>query len=107
VLASSPRQALALLNCAEVIARRYTTNLTKRLLKARLAGAAIVREAEERPIDMILIANSPACIRGGVNQLDSTVEYVLRNALCEVLLLSKGQSAAIVSNTGEMKETTE
>lgn len=99
------REALALLGRAEVIARRYTTNLTKRILKARLAGAAIVREAEERPIDMILIANSPTRIRSGVHQIDPTVEYVLRNAPCEVLLLSQGQSAAMVRNMGEMEES--
>src|SRR5690349_2925304 len=92
------RQALALLGCAEEVARCYTTNLTKHLLKARFAGVAIVREAEERAIDMILIANAPTRVRGGVHQLDPTVEYVLRNAPCEVLLLSQGQSAAIGRN---------
>ncbi|GHO48309.1 hypothetical protein [Ktedonospora formicarum] len=51
---------------------------------------AIVREAQERAIDMILIANSPARIRGGGHQLDPAVEYVLKNALCEVLVLSAG-----------------
>jgi nucleotide-binding universal stress UspA family protein len=101
------RQALALLSRAEDVARRYTTNLTKHLLKARFAGVAIVREAEERAIDMILIASSPTRVRGGVHQLDPTVEYVLRNAPCEVLLLSQGQSATIVRNKGEMEETTE
>lgn len=96
------RQALALLNRAEVIAQRYTSNLTKRILKARLAGAAIVREAEERPIDMILIANNPARMRGSMQQLDPAVEYVLRNAPCEVLLLSKGQA---MQNVGEKQES--
>jgi nucleotide-binding universal stress UspA family protein len=99
------RQALALLNHAEEIARRYTTDLTKHLLKARLVGVAIVHEAEERAIDMILMANSPAHARGGVHQLDPTVEYVLRNAPCEVLLLSQGQSATRVRNKGEIEET--
>jgi nucleotide-binding universal stress UspA family protein len=101
------RQALALLNHAEEIARRYTTNLTKHLLKARFAGVAIVREAEERAIDMILIANSPTRVRSGMHQLDPTVEYVLRNAPCEVLLLSQGQSAVIVYNQIEVQEATE
>ena len=94
------RQARALLNRTEAIARRYTTNLTKRILKARLAGTAIVREAEERPIDMILIANSPTRIRDGLQQLDPIVEYVLRNAPCEVLVLSQGQSAAMPQREG-------
>ena len=63
-----------------------------------------MREAEERPIDMILIANSPARIRGGVRQLDPTVDYVLRNAPCEVLVLSQGQTAAMAQSAGEMEE---
>ena len=99
------RQALALLKRAETIVRRYTTNLTKRILKARLAGAAIVCEAEERPVDMILIANSPTRIRGGVHQLDPTVEYVLRNAPCEVLVLSQGHATATMQSTGETEES--
>jgi len=99
------RLALALLDRAEVIARRYTTNLTKRILKARMAGLAIVGEAEERPIDMILIANSPTRMRRGMQQLDPAVEYVLKNAPCEVLVLSQGQRAVISQRTGEMKES--
>ena len=98
------RRALALLKRAEVVARRYTTNLTKRILKARFAGVAIVREAEERPIDMILIANSTR-IRVGRQQLDPVVEYVLKNAPCEVLVLSQGQRVAISQGAAEMEES--
>src|SRR5205823_8320585 len=95
----------ALLDRAETIARRYTTNLTKRILKARFAGVAIVREAEERPIDMILIANSPTRIRVGLQQLDPVVEYVLKNAPCEVLVLSQGHRAAMSQRAGEVEES--
>ena len=98
------RLALALLDRAKVIARRYTTNFTKRILKARFAGVAIVREAEERPIDMILIANSPTRIRGGIQQLDPVVEYVLKNAPCEVLVLSQGQAALTSQRASEVEE---
>jgi len=98
------RLALALLDRAEVIARRYTTNFTKRILKARLAGVAIVREAEEQPIDMILMANSPTRIRGGMQQLDPVVEYVLKNAPCEVLVLSQGQRTLTSQGVSEMEE---
>ncbi len=84
--------ALALLDRAAVIVKRSTTKLTKRILKARQAGMAIVREAEEQAIDMILIANSPTRRRGGVCQLDPAVEYVLKNTPCEVLVLSSEQT---------------
>ncbi len=75
------------------------------ILKARFAGVAIVREAEERPIDMILIANSPTRIRVGRQQLDPVVEYVLKNAPCEVLVLSQGQRVAISQGAAEMEES--
>lgn len=84
--------ALALLDRATAIVKRAPTKLTKRILKARQAGMAIVREAEEQAIDMILIANSPTRRRGGVSQLDPVVEYVLKNTPCEVLVLSSEQT---------------
>ncbi len=86
------QRALEALDSAEEIARRVTTRVTKRILKARQAGVAIVREAEERATDMILMANSPARIRGGTQQVDPAVEYVMKNAPCEMLILSQGQS---------------
>jgi hypothetical protein len=98
------RRALALLDRAGVIAKRYTTNLTKHLLKARLAGVAIVREAEEQAIDMILIANSPTRVYGGMQQLDPVVVYALKNAPCEVLVLSQGQRTSIEQSANSVEE---
>jgi nucleotide-binding universal stress UspA family protein len=80
--------ALDLLDHAEAIAKHITKNVTKRILKARRAGVAIVHEAEERAIDMILMANSPVRVRGTTQQIDPAVEYVMKNAPCEVLILS-------------------
>jgi nucleotide-binding universal stress UspA family protein len=97
------RRALGLLDRAEVIARRCTTNLTKHLLKARLASVAIVREAEEQAIDMILIANSPTRVYGGIQQLDPVVAYVLKNAPCEVLVLSQGQRTSIAQSVSSVR----
>jgi nucleotide-binding universal stress UspA family protein len=89
--------ALELLDRAEAIAKRSTTKLTKRILKARQAGTAIIHEAKEHAIDMILIANSPTRIRGSACQLDPVVEYVLKNTPCEVLVLSSGQTTKHLS----------
>jgi nucleotide-binding universal stress UspA family protein len=61
----------------------------KRILKARNVGAAIVREAEEQAVDLILMANSPVHTRGGIQQIDPVVEYVMKHAPCEVLILSQ------------------
>jgi nucleotide-binding universal stress UspA family protein len=79
--------ALEMLDHAEAIARHATTNVTKRILKARQAGVAIAHEAEEQAIDMILMANSPVRVRGTTQQIDPAVEYVMKNAPCEVLVL--------------------
>ena len=89
--------ALALLDRAEsVVARtRNPSKVIKRLLKARSAGMAIVREAEEKVIDLIIIANVPVRVRGSLQQIDPTVEYVMKNAPCEVMVLSQLQPAAI------------
>lgn len=93
--------ALEALERAEAVARRSTPRVIKRILKARSAGTAIVREAEEHAIDMILIANQPARVRGGVQHVDPAVEYVIKNAPCEVLVLSQGQLGIPITGRGE------
>jgi nucleotide-binding universal stress UspA family protein len=87
--------AFEALNRAESVATRVAVRINKRILKARSAGLAIVREAEEKGIDLILIANAPVRVRGNIQQIDPTVEYVMRNAPCEVLVLSQGQIGAV------------
>ena len=82
------KYALELLDCAESVAMQNATKVKKRILKARNAGAAIVREAEEKAVDLIIIANTPVRVRGNMHQIDPVVEYVMRNASCEVLVLS-------------------
>jgi nucleotide-binding universal stress UspA family protein len=80
---------------------RNGTTVSKRILKARNAGAAIVREAEDSAVDLILIANSPVRVRGNMQQVDPTVEYVMKNTPCEVLVLSQGYSSAQLNGVGE------
>jgi nucleotide-binding universal stress UspA family protein len=79
---------------AQGVARgtRSGFRLSKRILKARERGAAIVREAEEHVVDLILLANTPVRVRGTTQQIDPTVDYVMRNAPCEVLALSQGRA---------------
>jgi len=88
--------ALELLDRAESVAAHThsSSKVIKRLLKARSAGAAIVREAEEKVVDLIIIANVPVRVRGSLQQIDPTVEYVLKNAPCEVMVLSQLQPTA-------------
>jgi len=88
--------ALELLDRAESVAAltHSSSKVIKRLLKARSTGTAIVREAEEKVVDLIIIANAPVRVRGALQQIDPTVEYVLKNAPCEVMVLSQLHATA-------------
>jgi len=79
---------------------RNGTTVSKRILKARNAGSAIVREAEDSAVDLILMANSSVRVRGNVQHVDPAVEYVMKNAPCEVLVLSQGYANALLNGTG-------
>jgi nucleotide-binding universal stress UspA family protein len=64
------------------------------LLQARSAGAAIVDEALEQRADAIFMA-ARNHQRLGKTTLGETVAYVLKNALCEVVLIRlQGRGAA-------------
>ena len=96
--------ALEALDQAQSVASRCgtrnATTVSKRILKARNAGAAIVREAEDSGVDLILIANTPVRVRGNVQQVDPVVEYVMKNSPCEVLVLSQGYANFPLNGTG-------
>ena len=97
--------ALEVLDRAESVAERCGVRngnmVTKRILKARNAGTAIVREAEDQAVDLILMANTPVRVRGNMQQVDPVVEYVMKNAPCEVLVLSQGHTRTAQSALGE------
>jgi len=59
--------------------------VTPEILQARLAGPAIVDEAIERDIDVIVMASQNRLERGQMT-VGLTVPYVLKNAPCEVIL---------------------
>lgn len=92
------------LNHAEMVASRCGNRngcvIHKHILKSRDAGAAIVREAEEQAVDLILLANSPVRVRGNIQQIDPAIEYVMKNAPCEVLVLSQGQAGSLLNGFG-------
>jgi nucleotide-binding universal stress UspA family protein len=60
------------------------TSVSSDLLQARSAGAAIVDEAIERRADAIVMAARNHTVHGKVT-LGETVNYVLKNAPCEVI----------------------
>jgi nucleotide-binding universal stress UspA family protein len=94
------KRALELLDRAESVARQCVAPLNKHILKARNAGSAIVREAELQAVDLILLANTPVRVRGNVQQINPAVDYVMKNAPCEVLVLSQGQARAMLNGSG-------
>jgi nucleotide-binding universal stress UspA family protein len=80
----------AILRRAEDLARKRpggrSEKVLSELLQARSAGAAIVDEAVDRKADAIVMA-ARNHQRLGKTTLGETVEYVLMNALCEVVLI--------------------
>ncbi len=70
--------------------RESTNDLNRRvsaeLLQARSAGAAIVDEAIERNVDVIIMA-SRNHKKYGRPTIGKTVPYVLKNAPCEVIVV--------------------
>lgn len=83
----------AALDQAEQYARHRAEHrlqqITPELLQARSAGAAIVDEAIERDIDVIVMASRNRQHFGRVTVGD-TVPFILKNAPCEVILARAG-----------------
>ncbi len=102
--------ALETLDRAESVAKQRVTAVNKHIVKARNAGPAIVREAEIHAADLILMANTPVRVRGNIQQIHPAVDYVMKNAPCEVLVLSQGHPDAFHNGVGagdmERKTTT-
>ena len=85
------------LEMAEQAARAFCASkgdfFTTDLLQARSAGAAIVDEALERHCDLIVMSASCQHLHGKKN-VNETVSYVLKNAPCEVMVLSAPMNGA-------------
>ena len=82
---SEIRKAEDILNHIEGIAEEQGFSIETDLLQAREAGPAIVDEAVEREVDLILIGLTYKR-RFGEFSLGDVVPYVLKNAPCRVIL---------------------
>lgn len=78
------RAAVAFAQAAK-IARRYDVVVNRRLEPARQAGPTIVHYARDNDVDVLLMADIPKGNRRGTRYARS-VEYVLENAPCEVII---------------------
>ena len=86
-LSSEEQTANRELDEARAIGESYGVAVIPRLVRARYAGAAIVREAERRSSEIIVIG-APRKDLGRRKRavFGSTVDYVLKNAPCRVLV---------------------
>lgn len=78
-------RAEAILNNVEKAAEDMGLAIEKDLLQAREIGPAIVNEAEEREVDLIIIGFNYKTHFGEFS-LGNVVPYVLKNATCKVML---------------------
>ena len=76
----------AVLDSVEKRLRELKCAVTAEFLQAREIGPAVIREAQERDVDLVLLG-MPYRRRYGLFSLGRTVPYVLEHAPCPVLVL--------------------
>jgi len=75
---------------AERVAKVYKTECEGDILQARDAGHAIVDEAVELGVAMIVMGVTQHAKESKVLDLGKTADYVLRHAPCEVVIVRDG-----------------
>lgn len=77
-----------ILKNAEDTAREQDCKIETDLLQTREAGPAIINDALERQVDLIIMGMSYRK-RFGRFELGETIPYVLKNSLCQVIVLRR------------------
>jgi APA family basic amino acid/polyamine antiporter len=72
---------------AKLLGAEHDVDVEGRIVRARAIGQAIVREAREKDADLIVLGASPRWRRQS-RFFSPTVEYVLKKAPCEVLIVA-------------------
>ena len=85
-------EAEQLLDDAQALVESYGVRAVTRLLRARRAGPAIVEEARRRHAELIVLGAPRRAIAGRRRLFGGTVDYVLREAPCRVLIATGTQS---------------
>ena len=83
----------AVLGRVEERLRELKCTVTAEFLQAREVGPAVIREAQERDVDLVLLGK-PYRRRHGRFSLGRTVPYVLEHAPCPVLVLREPMTVA-------------
>jgi len=81
-----------ILDMAETVAEDSKQTLEPVLLQARDVGAAIVDEAAERGVDLIILGVPFRTRFGGEFAIGRTIPYVLQNAPCTVWVVREPMS---------------
>jgi APA family basic amino acid/polyamine antiporter len=82
-----------LLDDAQALVEGYGVRAVTRLLRARKAGPAIVDEARRRDAELVLLGAPRHAIAGRRALFGGTVDYVLRESPCRVLVAAGRQAA--------------
>ena len=83
----------AVLDGVEKRLRELKCTVTAEFLQAREVGPAVIREAQERDVDLVLLG-MPYRRRHGFFSLGRTVPYVLENAPCPVIVVREPMTVA-------------
>jgi len=89
-LSDQEERAAASLAEAAQIGSEHGVEVEGRIVRARALGSAIVEEARERGAGLILMGSSPRWRRQS-RFFSPTVDYVLRHAPCEVMVIAYPQ----------------
>lgn len=79
---------------AEGFARDYDFEVNTDLLQARAVGPALVNEAAERGVDLIIIGIGYKT-RFGEFSMGDIIPYVLKHALCRVMIVREPVAAPV------------
>jgi nucleotide-binding universal stress UspA family protein len=88
---------------AERLSRSLRCELTSHLLQARDTGPAVVKEAVEQGVDLILMG-MPYKLRSGAFSVEATVSYILQQAPCPVLVLREAVPQPMPGTQGTSPE---
>jgi nucleotide-binding universal stress UspA family protein len=82
-----------LLEGTRAFVEAYGVRVVTRLVRARRAGPAIVEEAEARQAELIVIGAKRRFARGRTPIFGRTVDYILKESPCRVLLAATRKAA--------------
>jgi basic amino acid/polyamine antiporter, APA family len=93
-LARDERRANRELDEAEAIGESYGVRVVGRLVRSRSAGRAVVDEATRLDAEIIVLGSPRKRLVGRQRVFGRTVDYVLRNAPCRVMVAATTEEAA-------------